>query len=134
MTTLAQIISSISRSNTYPTYTTLVNSNSILVSFNTVDWTEQMLNELPSIKLTFYKLINSVYVNQRKTTVLNMNSLNGSFTVSDIPMSLVVGIEPLFDDNVLFAHNCKVINKTESNLWETLTNVFNITIDITDNM
>lgn len=133
MTTLAQIISSVSRSNTYPTYTTLVNSNSILVSFNTIDWTEQMLNELPSIKLTFYKLINSVYVNQRKTTVLNMNSLNGSFILSDMPMSLVVGIEPLFDDNALFAHNCKVINKTESNLWETLTNVFNITIDITDN-
>ena len=81
---MSQIIQNINRETIYPLFMQLTNSTSSVLSFHTDDWSQQMLSELPCIKLTFYKLINQKYVDQKRTVCVDTKKLEGSFILSNI--------------------------------------------------
>jgi hypothetical protein len=138
------LLSSISRSNTYPAVVAVSSTNNKgYLSVDTSGWTEKMGRELPSIKFTIYTKLNSTDVKFEPfcITVNTGSIVDGEFvpnkaceSIYNIPATFLMSIEPIFDKYCLQAHNEVVENGISSDpIWDSETDTFNIDIKfITD--
>lgn len=134
------ILTSISRSTQYPLLTAVSSTNNKgYISVRPIDWTKQMLCELPSIKFTIYTKLNQTNVKFDPVCIVVPTSqfVNGElqlFTSSEsiynIPNTFYLAVEPLFDPYCIKAHNESVdAGLTNEQLWGDPTNTFNVEIN-----
>lgn len=147
------IISSITRSNTYPeSISVTAPSNCGMLSIVLDNWTEQMICELPTINVKAFIDQDTVFcsfdIDLR--TVKDYESKNPTdpytIPVYDIPASCLLSVTPIFDNNALTSHNNVLENgnieffetsdsgivqteTVQNNLyWNTPTSSFNVSI------
>lgn len=147
------IISSITRSNTYPeSISVTAPSNCGMLSIVLDNWTEQMICELPTINVKAFIDQDTVFcsfdIDLR--TVKDYESKNPTdpytIPVYDIPADCLLSVTPIFDNNALTSHNSVLENgnieffetsdsgivqteTVQNNLyWNTPTSIFNVSI------
>lgn len=146
------LISSISRSTTYPVSVPISATNNcgMLMLILNGTWTDQMVSELPAINIKLYVDSTTVYtsfnVNMRTVSDYNFRNPTEPYTlpIYDIPQSCMCKLTPIFDDTALDCHNEMirngivpslntsngiVDNETDTSLyWTTPTSTFDISI------
>lgn len=115
---MAQItlLSNVNRTTSYPVSTNVTANDNcgMLLLDLTGTWTEQMINELPSINVKIFIDTNTVYssFNINMKTVSDQYYKNATepyvIPIYDIPKSFIFKVTPIFDDNALEAHNNNV--------------------------
>ena len=134
-----QLLSGISRSETYPKYVDVaISKNSGYISITPDDWTAQMFYELPFIKFDIYTRVNSKYVKYTKNSIsvhtfgqelMSYPNTPVCYSLKNIPQTFTIAITPVFDTSAVKARNDLIINGIESgDLWNTTTDSFNIDI------
>lgn len=135
------ILSNISRTDSIPYITDSLSAenNSGYISLIIDEWTEQMLYELPSLKIDIYVQVNG---NMSKYNPISyvLNIYNKAITQPDgsclyfydLPQSFYLYVYPVFDDYSVPARNLLIQDGIEDGeLWESETTDFPITLSYT---
>lgn len=137
-----EILSSVSRSTTYPVTETISAPNNCGLLAVSLDnsWTDQMLFELPVLNVNLYTQQDILF----KSFDINLqtfNSDNNTISIADsyaiplynLPTDFTISVIPLFDNNSLTAHNELIENGIEeSSLWDTETSTFTLSLYFDD--
>lgn len=133
------LLNSISRSETYPKILSITSDkNKGKLTLKVTDWTRQMCYEVPSIKFNLYNQKNSVNVKYEPVCIImntygdiveDLNTYSKSVGLFDIPETMYISIEPLFDSMCIKAHNELVKNGIEEGPEWTKTSTFSIEVD-----